>query len=72
MFTWVRPIWKLHFKFLLGSESFHLGQLEMNFFTDYYSKLICTAEFRVLSSPLFISAEMFNWLQVSWFQTFSR
>ena len=33
---------------------------------------ICTAEVRVLSSPLFVSAEMIKWLQVSWFQTFSR
>ena len=34
--------------------------------------IICTAEFLVLSSPLFVSAEMIKWLQVSWFQTFSR
>ena len=29
---------------------------------------ICTAEVRVLSSPMFVSAEMIEWLQVSWFQ----
>ena len=28
--------------------------------------------FLVLSGPLFISAEMIKWLQLSWFQTFSR
>ena len=56
--AWVR-------KFSFGSTGDEISSLII-------IKLICTAEFLVLSSPLFISAEMIKWLQVSWFQTFSR
>ena len=49
-------------KFSLGSTGDEISSLI----------IICTAEFLVLSSPLFISAEMIKSLQVSWFQTFSR
>ena len=54
--AWVR-------KFSLGSTG------------DEISSLIIIQSlfvFLVLSSPLFISAEMIKWLQLSWFQTFSR
>ena len=71
MFTWHLgtpfqvPAWVR--KFSLGSTGDEVSSLII-----IQSLFVRTAEFLVLSSPLFISAEMIKWLQVSWFQTFSR
>ena len=52
----------------LGQKAFTWANWRWNFFT----RTICTAEVWVLSSPLLVSAKMIKWLEMSWFQTFSR